>query len=255
MADPVTPPAAVPAPSLAGVVPPPIPPAATTPAQVPAPNLGEKLYGAEPPVVPVADPPVGDPPVVPPAADPPVVPPVEPPVPPVDPPTPPADLVPADYKITLPEGFAPDDKFLSEFQTTSAEAKLPLDVAQKFADLGTKLVQANIDALNAQHNQTVADWVKEAEAMPEFQGELKAKTQVFLGRMMDEFGTPELRTVFDETGFGNHPHLIKMLIEMGKALMEGEPSAPGSPGNLAGPTGRRAGQTLGERLYGSSPTS
>jgi hypothetical protein len=49
------------------------------------------------------------------------------------------------------------------------------------------------------------------------------------------FGTPELRTLLNESGLGNHPEVIRMMYRAGKAISEDRFVAP----SAGGPTGSK----------------
>jgi hypothetical protein len=50
-----------------------------------------------------------------------------------------------------------------------------------------------------------------------------------VGKLVEEFGTPELRTVLDETGAGNSVHLVRFLNTLAQKLTEGSVPMPGTP--------------------------
>jgi hypothetical protein len=170
----------------------------------------------------------------------------------------PAKIDPASYEIKLAEGFVVDEPSLNEFKTTAAELGLPPEGAQKLVDLYTKVAQAQVAKLNdasaAEFQRQQSEWTQQVQAMPEFQGERAAQTTAFLGRVMDEFGSPEAREYLNSTGAGNHPAIVKMILGMANALLEGEPTPVGKPGSLASPTGKAPARRSGaEILYPSAP--
>jgi hypothetical protein len=138
-----------------------------------------------------------------------------------------------------------------------AELGVPKEGGQKLIDLYTKVAQKQAEmfaaAQQTQFQQTQEQWRKEIDSLPEFQGDARERNLGFLGRLMDEFGSPEARAYFDTTGAGNNPAIVKMILGMGQALLEGEPVAQGSPGSLAGPKGTGAQQRRsgGQILYGT----
>jgi len=57
-------------------------------------------------------------------------------------------------------------------------------------------------------------------------------------KALDSFGTPELRTLLNESGIGNHPELIRFMVRAGKAIssdtfVAGERGAAGARRDLA----------------------
>ena len=91
--------------------------------------------------------------------------------------------------------------------------------------------------------------------MPEFQGPTRETSIATINRLVEEFapnGGKELRQAFDVTGLGNNPSLVRFLLDVSTALVEGSPTPSGGPPAHASgnpPQGRRS---LGESLNGNS---
>lgn len=158
-----------------------------------------------------------------------------------------APLTVDSYQFTFPEGFKADDATLTEAKSIFAEAGVPLDKAQALMSLYSKNLQAATEAgassATAQFTELNTRWASEVNALPEFQGEAKKQTLAILGRTMDEFGSPEAREAFDLTGAGNNPAIVRYILSLANAVVEGSPTAPGAPS-----AGKRP-RSLGERLY------
>lgn len=234
--------------------------AATAPAvpdpsvQPEARSLGETIYGKDGDPSPAAADPAsevaaGDPPAVEgeqPAAEPAKVETAEPPKE--------GEPAPVDWataEITLPEGMTVDDSILGGFRELAAATKLDQPTAQKFIDLYTKALtngqQTIVDQLQTNWTNTQSQWVGEINAMPEFQGEQKAKSEAAIGTVLEEFGGPGIREAFELTGAGNNPAIVRMILNLSSALLEGEPTPVGAP------TGqRKQNRTLGQRIYGDN---
>ena len=164
------------------------------------------------------------------------------------------EFKPEQYVVKMPEGFADDAALVSEFQTAAAEVKLPPEGAQRLIDLYGKAVGNQIKALEdagALATPSVQEkWLGEINAMPEFTGERRTQSLAIVGRMMDEFAPPELKTMLDKSGFGNNPAMVKFVLNMAEILTEGSMPAQGRPAPV-GKDGKPIAPTLGGRLYGS----
>ena len=64
------------------------------------------------------------------------------------------------------------------------------------------------------------EWADTSRADKEFGGEKLAENLATAKKAMDAFATPELRTLLDESGLGNHPEVIRMFYRTGKAMSE-----------------------------------
>lgn len=156
----------------------------------------------------------------------------------------------ADLKIA--DGFTVNDAALTDAKAIFTEAQVPPEAAQKLLDLYTTNLKTATEQLAATHQEQFTAlnqrWIDSTNALPEMQGEAKKQTLAILGRTMDEFGSPEAREAFNLTGAGNNPHIVKYILSLAQAVVEGGPTPPGAPA-----TGDpRKGKSLGQRLYPNS---
>jgi hypothetical protein len=160
---------------------------------------------------------------------------------------------PATYDLKLADGFQVNEPVMAEFKTTAAELGLPPEGAQKLFDLYQKtvgeLATQFASTQQAEFSAQQSKWTAELNAMPEFTGEARERNTAFLGRVMDEFGSPEAREYFNSTGAGNNPAIVKMILGMAEALMEGAPAPAARPANIAANSGRGQRRTGGAILY------
>lgn len=157
----------------------------------------------------------------------------------------------ADLKIA--EGFTVNDEALIGAKAIFTEGQVPPEVAQKLLDLYTSNIKATAEAAQQasqdQFTSMNTKWTTATNALPEMQGEAKKQTLAILGRTMDEFGSPEAREAFNLTGAGNNPHIVKYILSLAQAVVEGSPTPSGGP-PTADP---RKGKSLGQRLYPNQP--
>lgn len=162
----------------------------------------------------------------------------------------PAPITAESYVFTYPEGFTEDAEVMAGIKATLAKASVPPEIAQELVTTHVEqlkaAVAAGVAASQTQFSEMNSKWVTEINAMPEFQGEAKKQTSATLGRVWDEFGSPEAKEAFNLTGAGNNPAIVRMFLKMAAALSEGRPAAPGAP---AGSSPSQ--QTRGQKLYGS----
>lgn len=128
-------------------------------------------------------------------------------------------VVPEAYEFQLPEGFELNKEVSAEFEAFAKELKLPQDKAQQAVDFAVKLQQQALQAQVEAHAKQVADWRDEVEADKEIGGKALPENLSYAAKVIDDYA-PELRTVLNETGLGNHPVLVKALVRIGKAISE-----------------------------------
>ena len=118
---------------------------------------------------------------------------------------------PESYEFQSPEG--------SDLETDSSVA-LAFSEAAKKLDLTQEQAQSVLDevapALKQQNDGYIenlrSEWVNSVKSDPEIGGD---KLQENLGRairVLDAYGTPELKSLLGETGLGDNPEIIRFLV-------------------------------------------
>jgi len=128
--------------------------------------------------------------------------------------------------FAVPEGQSFDEEVLGEFKESAAAMGLKQEDAQKFVDMGLKLAGKTGQAVLEQQASMLAEqreqWVSALKSDKEFGGEKFGATVDEARRVLKTYGNEDLVTVLEESGYGDHPALIKMLAKLGKALGEDE---------------------------------
>lgn len=123
----------------------------------------------------------------------------------------------AEYEaFSIPEDVAADEEVLGEFKAIAKELKLSQQDAQKFADLSVKMAVKQHEAVRTQQ----AAWAAAAKSDKEYGGDAFAENLSLAKSALDTFASPELRNLFNETGLGNHPELIRTFVKIGKQISE-----------------------------------
>jgi hypothetical protein len=132
-----------------------------------------------------------------------------------------ANEVPEEYAdFTLPDGVTIDTEVGGEFKTLAKELGLTQAKAQQVMDLGAKLVQ-KADAQRAEAMASeVSKWAEASRTDKEFGGDKLAENLAGAKKALSEFGSPELQTMLNESGLGNHPEVIRLLHRVSKAISE-----------------------------------
>lgn len=128
----------------------------------------------------------------------------------------------------LPEGVALDAEVETEVSTLAREANLPQEKAQKFVDLGGKLVTKALADQKAQSESAFKDafgslpseWGAALQADKEIGGEAFEANKALASKALGAFGTPEFSRLLAVSGLGNHPEIVRFAIRVGKAISE-----------------------------------
>ena len=150
-----------------------------------------------------------------------------------------APAVPEAYEFTMPEGVALDKAASDEFSAVAKELKLDQATAQKVADVGIKMAQRQQEVFEA----TKTAWAEQARTDKDIGGDKFDQSMAVALKTLNSFGSPELKEVLNASGLGNHPAVIKLLVNAGKAISEdglviGSPksAAPGDTASKLFPT-------------------
>jgi len=154
--------------------------------------------------------------------------------------TPVVPVVPEKYDLKLPEGSTLDPAIVQRTEAIARDLGLSNEAGQKLLEQRVKEIsdletsakkaaedsqKALIDAWKPGGTEWVkreTQWATQAKADPE----LGATPEAFAvsvekaQQALAKYG-PELKPLLDETGFGSHPAVIKMLARIGKASSEG----------------------------------
>ena len=148
----------------------------------------------------------------------------------------------ADYEdFTYPEGTVVDESVQAAFKSAAKEAGLTQAQAQHLTNMGSLMrnkVMADHQAAQAQMH---ADWEAQSRSDKEFGGAKMDENLAIASKAINAFATPELKTLLDQTGIGNHPEMIRAFYRAGKAMSE-DNLVPGGKGPAAT-------SSLADRLY------
>ena len=130
------------------------------------------------------------------------------------------DGKPVEYAdFIMPEGVEYDPEIGGELKSLAAELKLTPDQAQKFADLGGKMAQAQ----HAKYAAVVAAWGEQAKSDKEFGGDKLNENLAIAKAAAQKMGGDALLQVLESSGLGNHPDMIRAFWKMGQAMADDKP--------------------------------
>ena len=124
---------------------------------------------------------------------------------------------PEKYEFKPVEGRELDSETMSTFAEVAKEAGLTQDAAQKILD---RMAPQMAQRQQAQIEAIRSEWVEASKTDSEFGGDKIAENLATAKKALDQFGTPELRALLNESGLGNHPEIIRLMYRAGKAISE-----------------------------------
>lgn len=150
----------------------------------------------------------------------------------------------ADFK--LPEGTTLEAAQLTELHTAAKDLGLSQEAAQKYVDrtLADRKATETSVITKAQESvkQQALGWKTQTEADPEIGGTAFKDNLATAVKARDQFATPELTKMLNDSGLGNHPEVVRFFYKVGKAMSEDKFVKAGnaSAGTAANPDAARA---------------
>lgn len=135
--------------------------------------------------------------------------------------------VPEKYDFKPPEGMEYDQETIDIYAEAAKEAGLSQEKADIIlGKIAPHLAQQQIKAVE----KASAEWEAASRADPEFGGDKLNENLSVAAKAIEQFATPELKTLLNESRLGNNPEVIRLFYRVGKAISEdGFVSATGSP--------------------------
>lgn len=135
--------------------------------------------------------------------------------------------VPEKYDFKPPEGMEFDEETINLYAEAAKEAGLSQEKADIIlGKIAPHLAQQQIKAVE----KASSEWEAASRADPEFGGDKLNENLSVAAKAIEQFATPELKTLLNESRLGNNPEVIRLFYRVGKAISEdGFVSAAGAP--------------------------
>lgn len=131
-----------------------------------------------------------------------------------------AKLYPDKYDLTLPDGSLVDAAGVERIAAYAKAQGLSQPQAQALLERESGNAAAVKEGQAAQLEQAKKVWLAAASTDKEFGGDSFPKNAELSKRVIARYGSDALKAALDETGLGNHPELVRMLVRIGKAMSE-----------------------------------
>lgn len=127
--------------------------------------------------------------------------------------------IPEKYEFKL-EQSPLDKSYLESFQTYAKEQKMTQDQAQKLLERESFAVNEYLNKQNAEFEKTQSQWVEAIKQDQEIGGDNFNKNIELAHRALKKYGTPQFIQDLEQSGFGNHPELVRIFARIGKSIGE-----------------------------------
>lgn len=127
------------------------------------------------------------------------------------------DGAPEKYEFKPVDGRQLDSEIVDTFSEVAKELNLTQEAAQKMLDrMAPKMEQRQ----QAQIESIRAGWREETRNNKEYGGDKLPESLTVAKKALDQFGSPSLRALLNESGLGDHPDVVGLFYKIGRAISE-----------------------------------
>lgn len=123
-----------------------------------------------------------------------------------------------DFK--LPEGMTADAPAVGKFAEWAKANNLTQEAAQQAMDMAAQMQTGNAEQLQTAIETQAKKWGDESLVDKEFGGEKFQENLAVAKKALDQFGTPELKTLLKDSKMGNHPEVLRFFFRAGQAISQ-----------------------------------
>lgn len=135
--------------------------------------------------------------------------------------------------VELPQGMTVKAEHEAWFRDLAH--KLGLNPSQAKTIFAEGIKNLFVDPLNAQMAEKVKNQEEGMITLKNEWGSAYDDNLTLVDRAMKQFGTPELKKTLDESGMGNNPAIVKVFLNIGKAMAEDKFVTGGASGDKRKP--------------------
>jgi len=153
---------------------------------------------------------------------------------------------PEGLKLQAPEGSTLTAEHVERTAAFAKEQGLSQEQAQAVLERESKELSSFVGKQKENRDAVVSQWAEQVKNDKEIGGENFDKSIAGAREVLNKFGSPELKKGLEETGFGNHPMLVKLLVKIRGAMADDQLVLPGAQPAV------KAKKSMTEILYGSN---
>ena len=148
-----------------------------------------------------------------------------------------------DYTLKIPKDSHLTDSDQKRITDYAKKQGLNKEAAQELLDAEGEARKGYVDEALKQRDKQIDGWVKESKEDSEIGGDNFSKSIELAKRVVKKFGTKDFMNVLDDSGYGSHKEVLRLLSRIGKAMDDD---------SLV--DGKKKGEekTFAEKLYGKT---
>lgn len=135
--------------------------------------------------------------------------------------------VPEKYDLKIPKDSLLEKDQVEEIETFAKQQGFSNDQAQELLNREEKLLSGYKETLHQEFEEKTSQWLEDIKSDKQLGGDNYKKNIATATRVVDRFATDDFKKALNESGFGNHPELVRTFVKIGNAMSEDsfEPNA------------------------------
>lgn len=128
---------------------------------------------------------------------------------------------PEKYELAAPQGVTVDQAVVDAVAKRAKDLGLSQDNAQKLLVSTLEERGQFQTSLTARHAKTVEGWLNQVKADEVLGGKDGSKLDATIAvtdKVLEKFGSPELKTMLSKSGYGSHPDWVRFVYKIGLAM-------------------------------------
>jgi len=138
------------------------------------------------------------------------------------------------YDLKAPEGSTIEASVIQAIEAFAKSKNLSNEQAQALLERENSITKEYQTAIQAQHKQKIEQWGNDTRIDKEIGGDKFNENVALSHGIIEKFATPQLKEELNNTGFGNHPEVVRLFSKVAKELnmmndkliQAGSPAAP-----------------------------
>lgn len=128
--------------------------------------------------------------------------------------------VPVVYDLKVPDKSKLSKEDIDRITANAKELGLSNDEANDLLEIESQAIDRYAERQNQEVSAMKSGWLKESENDTEIGGKEFTKNIELAKRVVDRFGSPAFKQALNNTGFGNHPEVIRTFMRIGLLMSE-----------------------------------
>ena len=136
--------------------------------------------------------------------------------------------IPERYELQLPKDSLLKQEHVDKVAAEAKARGLSNEDAQKLLERDNSVVSGYLEQTKQNLTELSNKWVDQIKADKELGGEKFNENAELAKRVVGRFATDDFKKVLSESGFGNHPELVRVFARIGRAMSSDKLVIPGS---------------------------